>query len=71
MTDFVTVNTNPNERTCGTCEETKEVSEFYRDGTDGEGNTKYRRDCKECYRKTRLMSRRPAPKPKPRGRRTK
>jgi hypothetical protein len=44
-------------RTCGTCGETKPLSEFYKDGKDKEGNVKYRRDCKECYRITRLRAR--------------
>ena len=45
-------------RMCGTCGETKPLSEFYRDGKDKEGNVKYRRDCKDCYRITRLRARR-------------
>jgi len=44
-------------RLCGTCGETKPLSEFYKDGKDKEGNVKYRRDCKECYRITRLRAR--------------
>ena len=45
-------------RMCGTCGETKPLSEFYKDGKDKEGNVKYRRDCKDCYRITRLRARR-------------
>lgn len=45
-------------RTCGTCGETKPLSAFYKDGKDKEGNVKYRRDCKDCYRITRLRARR-------------
>lgn len=46
-------------RTCGCCMQSKELAtEFYKDGHDSEGNPKYRRDCKECYRVTRLRSRR-------------
>lgn len=41
-------------RKCGCCEEDKPVSEFYRDGTTPEGVVKYRRDCKECYKQTRI-----------------
>lgn len=44
-------------RMCSSCEETKSVDEFYKDGKDPDGNAKYRRDCKECYRVSRLMSR--------------
>lgn len=47
----------PGERMCSNCEETKPVSEFYKDGKDSDGNDKYRRDCKECYRVNRLRSR--------------
>lgn len=59
-------------RVCGCCGEAKPVEEFYRDGKDKDGNPKYRRDCKMCYRVTRLSSRRtkrmPA-KPQPKGKR--
>lgn len=61
----------PGERMCSTCEESKPVSEFYKDGTDADGDPKYRRDCKDCYRVTRLKSRQAkrAPKVAPRPRR--
>jgi hypothetical protein len=57
-------------RTCGTCLERKSVEHFYKDGKDADGNNKYRRDCKQCYRITRLRSRQAkrAPLPKKRGR---
>jgi len=45
------------ERTCGSCLERKNILEFYRDGKDSKGNDKYRRDCKDCYRKQRLSER--------------
>lgn len=54
----------PGFRTCSNCQQEKPVDEFYKDGKDSQGNPKYRRDCKECYRVTRLKSRR-KPKPKP------
>lgn len=41
-------------RTCGTCGLRKEFKEFYKDGKDSHGKTKYRRDCKECYKRTRM-----------------
>jgi hypothetical protein len=50
-------------RTCGCCLESKPVTEFYKDGTDNEGKPRYRRDCKVCYRVTRLSSRRVKRKP--------
>lgn len=64
-------------RTCGCCMESKPVNEFYKDGTDSKGEPKYRRDCKTCYRVTRLSSRRAkatpkvTPKPRTRGGRKK
>jgi hypothetical protein len=41
-------------RVCGTCNELKPVEDFYKDGKDNHGNIKYRRDCKECYKVTRI-----------------
>ena len=41
-------------RVCGTCGELKPVSEFYKDGRDSKGNVKYRRDCRDCYKQTRV-----------------
>lgn len=41
-------------RVCGTCEKLKPVSEFYRDGKDSQGNVRYRRDCKDCYKRIRV-----------------
>lgn len=38
---------------CGTCLEEKPVEEFYKDGKDKDGNTRYRRDCKKCYKEVR------------------
>lgn len=64
-------------RTCSVCLKSKEFNEFYKDGKDINGVGKIRRDCKECYRKTRLSTRRskkyvpPAPKPRARGRKKK
>lgn len=45
------------ERTCGACNQRKSVDEFYKDGKDTAGLPRYRRDCKDCYRKSRLNSR--------------
>lgn len=42
-------------RVCGACEKLKPVSEFYRDGLDSHGNVRYRRDCKDCYKKIRVV----------------
>lgn len=49
-------------RTCGSCGP-QPIEEFYKDGKDKDGNIKYRRDCKNCYRKARLNSRRNKKKP--------
>lgn len=42
-------------RICGTCGELKPLQDFYKDGKDRKGNVRYRRDCKECYKKVRIM----------------
>lgn len=42
-------------RICGTCGELKPLQDFYKDGKDRKGNIRYRRDCKECYKKVRIM----------------
>lgn len=39
---------------CGTCGKLQLLSEFYKDGKSRDGKIKYRRDCKDCYRRTRL-----------------
>lgn len=39
---------------CGACGQLKPLSDFYKDGTTRSGQTKYRRDCKECYKQTRV-----------------
>lgn len=44
-------------RVCGCCEKELPVDNFYKDGTDKHGKIKYRRDCKNCYRLTRLTER--------------
>jgi hypothetical protein len=41
-------------RTCSTCNQLLPHSKFYKDGTDPEGNTKFRRDCKDCYKTKRM-----------------
>lgn len=41
-------------RVCGTCRELKPVDAFYKDGKDRSGNVRYRRDCRDCYKKQRL-----------------
>ena len=43
-------------RTCGTCGETKLLDQFYKDGKDSKGRVRYRRDCKDCYKRARIMS---------------
>lgn len=42
-------------RVCSACGELKPVEEFYKDGKDSHGNVRYRRDCRECYKKQRLI----------------
>lgn len=40
---------------CGMCGNLKPVEDFYKDGKTRDGKIKYRRDCKDCYKKTRMM----------------
>ena len=42
-------------RTCGVCGETKPLDQFYKDGKDSKGRVRYRRDCKDCYKRTRIL----------------
>ena len=51
---FVSDKDTETHRVCGTCGELKPVEDFYKDGKDNHGNIKYRRDCKECYKATRI-----------------
>lgn len=51
---FVSDKDTETHRVCGTCNKLKPVEDFYKDGKDNHGNIKYRRDCKECYKVTRI-----------------
>ena len=51
---FVSDKDTETHRVCGACGELKPVEDFYKDGKDNHGNIKYRRDCKECYKATRI-----------------
>lgn len=42
-------------RICGSCNESKPLKDFYKDGKDTHGKVRYRRDCKDCYKKTRIV----------------
>jgi hypothetical protein len=42
------------QRVCGTCGKLLPLSDFYKDGKTAEGDIKYRRDCKNCYKDTRV-----------------
>ena len=51
---FIASRDTDTHRVCGTCGELKPVECFYRDGKDHNGKIRYRRDCRDCYKKTRL-----------------
>ena len=53
-TDFISARDTDTHRVCGTCGELKPVSAFYKDGKDAHGNIRYRRDCRDCYKRTRI-----------------
>lgn len=52
---FIASSDTDTHRVCGTCGQLKPVDEFYKDGKAPEGKVRYRRDCKECYKKTRMQ----------------
>ena len=45
-------------KTCTVCGNQLELASFYKDGKNSKGEIKYRGECKDCYRITRLQSRR-------------
>lgn len=52
---FIATNDTDTQRTCGNCGKQKPVEEFYKDGRDKKtGKIRYRRDCKDCYKATRI-----------------
>lgn len=53
--DYIGNHDTDTHRVCGTCGELKPVSAFYKDGKDSHGNVRYRRDCRDCYKKQRLL----------------
>lgn len=54
-TDFISVHDTDTHRVCGTCGQLKPVEMFYRDGKYSNGKTRYRRDCRECYKEQRIL----------------
>lgn len=52
--DFLCEHDTDTHRVCGTCGKLKPVEEFYKDGKDRHGRVRYRRDCRDCYKKTRI-----------------
>lgn len=53
---FVGASDTSTHRVCGICGKLKPFKEFYKDGQDKNGNARYRRDCKACYKKTRIAT---------------
>ena len=56
--DFLSNKDTETHRVCGSCNELKLNADFYRDGKDNHGKTRYRRDCKDCYKRTRIFEER-------------
>lgn len=52
---FIAERDTDTHRVCGTCGELKPVEAFYKDGRDSRGKTRYRRDCRECYKQARMI----------------
>lgn len=53
--EFMSAKDTPTHRVCGCCNQLLPVENFYKDGKTPDGRTKYRRDCKACYKKQRIM----------------
>ena len=51
---LIAIGDTPTTRVCGACGETKPLEAFYKDGKNSKGIIKYRRDCKDCYKATRV-----------------
>ena len=54
VTDYLSDKDTDTHHICGTCGELKPLKDFYKDGKAKDGSIKYRRDCKECYKQTRI-----------------
>ena len=52
--DYIASRDTDTHRVCGSCNELLPLKDFYKDGKDNAGNTRYRRDCKQCYKVTRI-----------------
>ena len=52
---FVSTQDTETHRMCGTCNELRPLDAFYKDGKDSHGKIRYRRDCKDCYKKMRVV----------------
>lgn len=52
---FIASRDTDTERVCGTCGILKPVSAFYKDGKNSKGQTRYRRDCRDCYKRARIQ----------------
>ena len=52
---FISERDTDTHRVCGTCGKTKPVEAFYKDGKYPNGKIRYRRDCRECYKKARML----------------
>lgn len=53
--DYVGARDTDTHRVCGSCGELKPVEAFYKDGKYSNGKTRYRRDCRECYKRQRIL----------------
>ena len=53
--DFIGVHDTDTHRVCGYCGELKPVEDFYKDGKNSKGQVRYRRDCRDCYKKQRIL----------------
>ena len=54
--DYLAHRDTDTHRICSSCKDLKPLNEFYKDGTTPNGDIKYRRDCKVCYKQTRIQT---------------
>ena len=53
--DYIGDHDTDTHRVCGSCGTLKPVDAFYKDGKDSHGKVRYRRDCRDCYKKQRIL----------------
>lgn len=50
---------NNDVRLCYSCDKELPLDKFFKDGFYKDGSQRYRRDCKDCYKKVRQATKKP------------